>query len=428
MKNVNILVFPCGSEIGLEIHRALSFSKFITLFGGSSVQSNHGKYVYERYIENLSHVDEPDFIEKLNSVIKKYDIDYVFPAHDSVVLKLAENQNDLHCKVIGSSFETCELTRSKKKTYEFFEDKIETPTVYSHSSEVNNFPVFLKPDIGQGAKGTVLANSTEEIEFYLKKDPTLLILENLPGEEYTIDCFTDKSGKLKFVGVRERTRISNGISVNSKMIKEDNEFRKIAEAINSSITFRGVWFFQLKRSKDNKLSLLEISARVAGAMGYFRNMGVNLPLLSIFDLMGYDVEINLNNYSMEMDRSLVSRFSLDIEYDNVYIDFDDTLVCNGKVNVILVSFIYECINNNKKIFLLTRHQYNIQDSLSKYKLSTLFDDIYHLKNREPKSNYINSQNSIFIDDSYAERIEVSSKLNIPTFDLDSVESLISIKR
>jgi transposase len=49
----------------------------------------------------------------------------------------------------------------------------------------------------------------EEIDFYLKKDSTLLALEFLPGKEYTVDCFTDKNGKLLFAEGRQRIRIYN---------------------------------------------------------------------------------------------------------------------------------------------------------------------------------------------------------------------------
>ena len=45
----NVLVFPCGSEIGLEIHNSLKYSKDFKLYGGSSVD-DHGKFVYENYI------------------------------------------------------------------------------------------------------------------------------------------------------------------------------------------------------------------------------------------------------------------------------------------------------------------------------------------------------------------------------------------
>lgn len=50
--DLNILVFPCGSEIALELHRSLKFSRHITLFGANSVD-DHGKFVFENYIGGL---------------------------------------------------------------------------------------------------------------------------------------------------------------------------------------------------------------------------------------------------------------------------------------------------------------------------------------------------------------------------------------
>ena len=93
------------------------------------------------------------------------------------------------------------------------------------------FPVFLKPDIGQGSKGTVLVQCAEEMNFYLDNNRSLLVLEYLPGTEYTVDCFTDRNGELKFVGARERARVANGISVNSRKVMNDDEFIQIAKPL-----------------------------------------------------------------------------------------------------------------------------------------------------------------------------------------------------
>ena len=45
---------------------------------------------------------------------------------------------------------------------------------------------------------------------------TVLIFENLPGEEYTVDCFTDRHGDLLFAGPRSRDRVRMGISFASR--------------------------------------------------------------------------------------------------------------------------------------------------------------------------------------------------------------------
>lgn len=148
--NKNILVFPCGSEIGLEINNALKYEKSITLFGAAST-NDHGRMVYKNYIE-LPYLTDKCFVEKLKNVIKEYDIDYIFPAHDSVVLELSKIADQLDAQIITSEYKTCDICRSKKKTYDFFQNSSFIPRVYNEADKVETFPVFLKPDVGQGSK------------------------------------------------------------------------------------------------------------------------------------------------------------------------------------------------------------------------------------------------------------------------------------
>jgi len=111
-------------------------------------------------------------------------------------------------------------------------------------------------------------------------------------------------------------------------------------------------------------------------------------------------------------------------YNHVYVDFDDTLIVKGKVNAVLIMFIYQAINAGKKIYLLTRHKEDIYCSLDKYQISPkLFTKIYHIA-EQPKSDYIKDSDSIFIDDSFPELNEVKQKLGIPVFNVDMVESLV----
>ena len=64
---INVLVFPCGSEVAIEVHRALHFEKNINLIGLSSVE-DHGKFVFENYIGDCPFFDNNDFIEKLQKI------------------------------------------------------------------------------------------------------------------------------------------------------------------------------------------------------------------------------------------------------------------------------------------------------------------------------------------------------------------------
>ena len=53
-----------------------------------------------------------------------------------------------------------------------------------------DYPLFLKPDDGQGAKGVCLVSNRTELLNVLNSNKNLVICENLPGDEFTVDCFT----------------------------------------------------------------------------------------------------------------------------------------------------------------------------------------------------------------------------------------------
>lgn len=422
----NVLVFPCGSEIGLEIHNALKYSKDFKLYGGSSVD-DHGKYVYENYIPDIPFIDDDNLLNFLNEVIEEHDIDLIYPSHDDVVLRLSELKDELDAHVVVSDDYTCDVCRFKSKTYELFREYDFTPKTYDIAQKgiEDEFPIFLKPDVGQGAKGVALANNMDDLKHHFSQNPRLIAVEYLPGDEYTIDCFSAK-GKLLYCEKRQRIRIKDGISVNATTIETDEEIRKIAEIINSKLAFDGAWFFQLKRDKDNQYKLLEIAPRIAGTMALHRNTGVNFPLLTLYAHLGIDVSIISNDNKLTIDRALTNRFNYEIDYERVYLDFDDTVFVKGKINTYLMMFLYQCVNENKQIILITKHIRDIHETLMELKIDEgLFDEIITLTKQDDKFEYMDNEiSSIFIDDSFSERMAISQKLNIPVFDLDAIESLI----
>jgi hypothetical protein len=426
MDKKRILVFPCGSEVGLEIYRSLCYSRHIELIGGNSID-DHGKFIYKNYIGDLPFINSPLFISKLKEIINHYNIDAVYPTMDEVVYILKKHEIKIGCKVISASLKTVEICLSKVKTYDILKDKVRTPKIFLKENEIcdNDYPVFVKPIIGYGSRGTKKAKNKIELLAHLKEYPNCIISEYLEGEEYTIDCFTDKNGKLRFVGARVRNRIKMGISVNTKIVKDDEEFKEMANRINQAIQFRGAWFFQLKKNKLQDLVLMEVASRLGGSSALYRMKGVNFALLSVFDIFDNEINIQTNNYNIEFDRALSNRYKMDIIFNTAYVDFDDCLIINESVNTELLKVLYQFLNKGIQVILLSRHQKDIYTSLKKYRLSEVFDKIIHIGKSEKKSTYVTEKNSIFIDDSFAEREEVLIKKGIPVFAPDMVESLIT---
>ena len=162
----------------------------------------------------------------------------------------------------------------------------------------------------------------------------------------------------------------------------------------------------------------------ASTMCLSRAQGVNLPLLSVYVTMGYDIDVFKNHYNVVMDRTLISRYKIDYDYNTVYFDFDDTLIINNRVHLPSIRFLYQCKNQNKKIILITHHEHDLDKTLEKYAISKdLFTKIIHISFDDEKINYINPEKAIFIDNAYQERKLVHDKFNIPVFDVEGIEVL-----
>lgn len=419
----NILVFPCGSEIGLEIHRSLEFSTHFNLLGASSVD-DHGKFVYKNYFGNLPFIDRSDFIPSIKKIVREQNIDAIYPAMDLVITALKKNEIEIGCKIISSEIGTTEVCLSKSKTYENLKGKIATPILFKSLEDVKNFPVFLKPDIGYGSRGVFKAEDKQQAIAHLSKHSNCLIMEYLPGREYTVDCFTDFNGKILFIGPRERKRISNGISVNTKTMPLEERFQSTAVTINDNLKLNGAWFFQVKENQEGNLVLMEIASRLGGSSGVYRAKGINFAAMSIFNAFQMPVSVLENNFDVEMDRALNNKYKIDINFKHVYVDFDDTLLVDGKVNAGLIGILYSFLNEGKKIYLITKHTKDINQTLYEYRLSNLFDNIIHLKKSDEKWKFITHKDAIFIDDSYAERKAVFDNLKISIFGVDNIYNIV----
>ncbi len=420
---LNVLVFPAGTEVGLEIHSALKDCKEVVLFGAGDSFVSHASYVFKNF-SILPLITSENFIDLLNKYCSSNRIDYIFPAYDDVVLFLSENKDKIYSKIIAPDSNICNICRFKSKTYSFLNGVVPTPRIFSVSRQMP-FPVFIKPDKGQGSQNAQKILNYEEL-IKINNINDYIVTEYLPGEEYTIDCFSDLNHELLYSGPRIRNRMRNGIAVNSEP-SNINNIQDIASKISLELKMVGAWFFQMKKDTSGDLKLLEVAPRIAGSMSVNRMFGVNFSLLTLYLYEGYNVNILKNNYSFSIDRALKNVYRHDISYDVVYLDFDDTVFVKNILNPKAIYFIVQSINFGRKVVLISRHNGDLIYKLKELRIDSLFDEVYHLKDNELKSDFISNKNSVFIDDSFAERSDVHSKLGIPVFDVDMIDMLIDFR-
>lgn len=421
MKHINVLVFPCGSEVGLEIGRALARSVHVELYGASS-RDDHGRLAFERYAE-LPNIAETDFDARFAELLARWDIQLVFATHDSVMSYLAPRMAVGAAQLVNGDPESARIARSKAATYALLAGEGWLPRLFAGLDEVEQWPVLVKPDQGQGGQGVTLARDRVAAEVALAILDQPLICEWLPGEELTVDCFSDRHGRLLYIGPRSRERVVGGIAIRSQHVPVLDEVGQIAETIHNRLKLRGPWFFQLKRDVQGRYKLLEVSCRLSTSSVVQRVAGVNLPLMAVQDFMERDLVVLNEPRVTLVERRLASHAELTYAFDTAYMDFDDTLVCNGRANPQAMRFAYRLLEMGKRLVLLTRHEGNLEAALAEARMTPiLFDQIIHLRAGEPKSSAIEGA-AIFIDNHFPERLDVARNLGIPVFDVDALELL-----
>jgi carbamoyl-phosphate synthase large subunit len=429
MKKNRVLVYPAETEIANEVISSLINQKYIEVIAGYvSRPSNllHGVNA----IFDMGFITDDTSIKSITEFdvfLQNNSIDLLFPANDGALFAFSKYSQLLTAKVISSDYKTVSTLRSKKETYKYYSNSVPIPRIYVDFNEITRFPVFIKPVIGQGSKGAIMVSSADDFNLYTQKSSDdYIIMEYLPGDEYTIDCINNISGELLFCMPRKRSKIRNGISVKSELM-DIPEIIEYAHKISDLLEIKGPWFFQMRRDDMNSLKLLEISSRIAGSSGILRALGVNLPRLSVELFLGNNVnDVRTNSKSIiQTERFLTTRYYGIKKFNHLYIDYDDTIIIDRKVNIDAINLIFSCKNLNIPVTLITKHKGDLKTELRKYYLRDLFDEIIHLDIKEKKSVYINNIEAIFIDDSYEERRDVYEVVGIPCYDVGEINVLIN---
>lgn len=416
MKQTKILLIPCDTEIAYEIIDSLKYHKYFKLECACHEEKN--KYLYKD-ISFLPYEYNLGFYESLNKLIIEKEVDLILPANDNLAFELSKNSRKIKAKLITQPWKVHKIVRFKDRTYSYFNDLIPCPYAYN-ISDINEkiFPIFVKPKKGQGSLNAFKISDNKELRlFLLDYNPEdFVIMEYLPADEFTVDCFAH-NGKLLYYLARKREKTFRGISVQTSAVTDNKLnflFGQYAKIIAGSLGMHGIFFFQMKLDKEESPKLLEIGARVPGSLSLNRAFGVNLVELSIYQALGLINEKSLiyptlspNEVNFTLFRPLGRLVKGYLNVENIYVDFDDTLLTpEGKMNLDVIKFIFHCKNQGKRVFLITKNKTNsLYKKLDEYGVKNIFDNIFHISEDEKKINYMIKTKSLLIDDSFMERKE-----------------------
>lgn len=288
-----------------------------------------GRYLSDSFYTIPAAKDQDKYLSKVWNICNDQKIDVFVPQNTMELLVLSQNRDafeKIGTKILVSDYSSIIAANDKYHLFNTAKSVGVPTSEYDlcnnfddlrrlvHSFSLKNGMAVLKPPLSNGSRGVrIITNSRDrKYDFYNEKPnslyitmdelhevlgeefPNLLVMEYLPGNEYTVDVFRTKD---KFCAIpRLRETIRSGITFtaslenNQKMIEYS---LSLAEACNLTLCFG----FQFKLNEEDEPILLESNPRVQGTMVMSTFCGANIIYSSVKALLGEqipDFDINWN--------------------------------------------------------------------------------------------------------------------------------------
>lgn len=163
----------------------------------------------------LPPVGDPEHLPALRTLTEQHDIGLVVPTIDTELEALAQSQDDLGsagAHVVVSSEALVKTSADKRASSRWFSDLgFEVPIPIPRDRLT--FPCFAKPFDGSLSRGAQALLGPEHLCDAVRNDPSMLFMEYCSPErydEYTVDCYFDRSGALKCLVPRRRVEVRGG--------------------------------------------------------------------------------------------------------------------------------------------------------------------------------------------------------------------------
>jgi len=281
-------------------------SRKIKTIGTDIIEDVVGKYLCDEFYR-IQRPSTKEYLTQLLSICEKESVEVLLPQNTAELLVLAEHKKDFEnigTKIAVSDRQSIEIANNKYKlmkiankigvlTPEFYlVDTFDDLIKYAKELGWPEVPIVVKPPISHGMRGLRIIDESIDLkdmffsekptEVYMKMDnfknilgssfPSLLIMEYLPKEEYTVDILNAKN---LIVIPRKRDLIKSGITFNGT-IEKNEKIIDYSKKLSKEICLKYAYGFQFKLDKNNMPKLLEANPRIQGTMVLATFAGANV--------------------------------------------------------------------------------------------------------------------------------------------------------
>ncbi len=270
-ENINILVTGVGGPAGINAVKLLSQQSDITIYAVDTDLLSAGQFFAHHFFQVPLVADYDNYSLVLQGIVKKYNIHAILPTVSEELIVIRRALEGINVKIVLSPQLTLELCHDKRLLYTWMDENFLEYMVKWQTLDVREMwedqTYFIKPSHGRGARGCRRV-ARSEIAYWrelLSPRKEWLIMEDLPGTEWTVDAYVTSSGRISMNVPRERLALSGGISLKGRTVKEAKVIYQ-TEAVIKKLPFYGPICFQWKADKNNEPKLVEINPRLAGGV------------------------------------------------------------------------------------------------------------------------------------------------------------------
>jgi carbamoyl-phosphate synthase large subunit len=309
----------------------------IEIFGGDAKPENSvGAGLLDRTFL-IPYPESPDFIEKILEICLKEKVDVIIPLVTRELIIFAENKklfNEHGISVSVSDPAQLTIANNKYLLMKFCRENsipfpafhlVKSVAEFRSAAELLGYPgekICFKPPVSNGLRGfRIIEDSQDRLYSLLNEKPNnvyigfdefisicepanffpeLIVMEYLPGEEYSVDVLAD-NGKFISAIPRSRDHIKMGISFVGSAV-EDREIIESSRKIVEGLKLHGNIGLQFKRDKNGIPKIIESNPRVQGTIVLCTAAGENMVYEAVKIGLGEKIAAPEINWGVKMIR------------------------------------------------------------------------------------------------------------------------------
>lgn len=339
MDDINVIVTGAGAPgiVGTIYSLRNNYdNRKVKLVGTDIRDGVIGKYLMDSFHVVPKPSEDEEFIEQILEVCETENIDVILPQVTNELEVFSKNKSKFEkngVKVGVTDYTGLHAANNKfllTKVAEEIGCSVPKFTLVKSLSEFEDVlpsfgfpdtPVVVKPPVSRGMRGLrIIDENKDTFDLWKNEKPTgvyctkkefesifenndfpeLMVIEYLPGEEYTVDALA-LNGTAFVIVPRKRLQIRSGITF--KGIPERNEkIIRYSDALIKELKLSYAFGFQFKLDDNNEPKLLECNPRIQGTMVMAALAGANVIYSSLKLLLDEDIPKLDVNWDVEFIR------------------------------------------------------------------------------------------------------------------------------